>query len=168
VLPVWGAPGLLRAVQPSEQFPNYLVHAYAFVPENMHKTLGLDDNEPFRVNASGSMNHVTFARAIGKIAYCHAVLQYGLDGFRHLTLPAIIRGAYPCVPYFVGADLSDPPPPEARGRIHLINFSDITTPRLRLLLVSIRLFAHSGTKEHGMPIYRVLTGAPYLSAARDS
>lgn len=159
-LPVWGVPGFLRGVQPSEQFPNYFVHGYTFIPENMRATLKLKDGEPFRVNSSGGMNHTTFARAIAKIAYCHAALQYGLDGFRHLAVPGIIRGTYPCVPYFVGADLSDPPPPSQRGMLHAINFSELTTARLRLLMLSIRLFAHSGTKQHGMPIYQVLTGAP--------
>ena len=38
-----------------------------------------------------------------------------------------------------------------------------TTERggLRLLVALVRLFADSGTAEHGMPVYRVVVGAPH-------
>ena len=59
----------------------------------------------------GTINNITFARAITKVAFCHAVAKYGLDGFRHLAAPDIILGKYSCVPYFVGSDPEEPPPP---------------------------------------------------------
>jgi hypothetical protein len=34
---------------------------------------------------------------------------------------------------------------------------------LRLIVGSVRLFANSGTRDHGTPIYRVIVGAPYLN-----
>ena len=89
--------------------------------------------------------------------------NYGLNGFRRLVLPDLILGKYPCVPYFVGGDTELPPPPTPRGKMHEFQFIDINYHALRLLVVAFRIFAHSGTKEHGMPIYRVAMGAPISS-----
>jgi hypothetical protein len=54
-----------------------------------------------------------------------------------------------------------PPPPFESGKQHLITVYDAwITPRLRLVLAAVRLFADSGTKDHGMPIYTVVVGRP--------
>jgi hypothetical protein len=102
-----------------------------------------------------------FARAIAKIAYCNVVARYGLDGLRPLVLPDLILGRYPCVPYFVGTDPGEPPPPDARNMRHAVQIATANGREgLRFLVASVRLFAHSGTREHGMPIYHVVVGAP--------
>lgn len=158
-LPVWGLPGILRGVLPSDRFEHYMVHIYYLIPENIRETLYLTEEEPLQIRRGGTINHTTFARAIAKIAYCHAVLHYGLDGFRPLVMPDLILGKYPNIAHFVGCEISDPPPPQPAGQLHSVNFSIMTAGRLRVIMVSVRLFAHSGTDTAGMPIYRVIIGA---------
>jgi hypothetical protein len=163
-MPVWGYPGVLRGLQPTSDFGDARAHVYWSIPPTMRQTLGLRDGEAAIVNdTSRPINMPTFARAIAKIGYCHAVAHYGLSGFRRLVLPDLILGKYPCVPYFVGGDTELPPPPTPRGKMHEFQFIDINYHALRLLVVAFRIFAHSGTKEHGMPIYRVAMGAPISS-----
>jgi hypothetical protein len=97
---------------------------------------------------------------IAKIAYCQMVAVHGLKGYRGLVLPDLILGKYPFVSYFVGSEQADPPPPHAKGFIHAINIGDTTiADGLKLVVVSVRLFASSGTEQHGTPIYRVVAGA---------
>jgi hypothetical protein len=125
--------------------------------------LGLADDAPDPIIhiGSGSLNNLVFARAIAKIAYCNVVARYGLDGLRPLVLPDLILGRYPCVPYFVGTDPGEPPPPDARNMRHAVQIATANGREgLRFLVASVRLFAHSGTREHGMPIYHVVVGAP--------
>lgn len=165
-MPVWNTPAILRGKSPSAEFDDPRAHVYWSIPESMRQTLDLKDGEMARIDdTSRPINLPTFGRAIAKIGYCHAVARYGLDGFRPLVLPDLILGKYPCVPYFVGGDRSLPPPPTAAGVLHTMEYSDITYQRLRLIMVSFRIFAHSGTKEHGMPVYRVIVGAPKLGHA---
>ena len=160
-MPVWGYPGVLRGFQPTTDFGDAKAHVYWSIPPTMRKTLGLHDGEAAIVrDTSGPINLSTFGRAIAKIGYCHAVAHYGLWGFRRLVLPDLILGKYPCIPYFVGGDMALPPPPTPRGQMHEFQFIDINYRALRLLVVAFRIFAHSGTKENGMPIYRVVVGAP--------
>jgi hypothetical protein len=134
----------------------------------MHEILGLKRDDDFMLWSKAAINISLFARGIAKIAYCHAVLQYGLDGFRPLILPDIILGRSRAIPYFVGAPLDDPPPPLEKGRRHLVEFTHLdanpmhpsnTLGELRLIIANIRLFADSGTAQHGFPIYRVICGA---------
>lgn len=160
-MPVWGYPGVLRGLQPTTDFGNTKAQVYWSVPDTMRQTLGLRDGEAAIVrDTSPPINLSTFARAIAKIGYCHAVTLYGLRGFRHLVLPDLVLGKYPCIPYFVGGDMSSPPPPTPRGEMHEFYFIDVNYNALRLLTVAFHIFAHSGTKEHGVPIYRVVVGAP--------
>lgn len=162
-MPVWGYPGVLRGLQPTPDFGDARAQVYWSVPPTMRQTLGLRDGEAVVVrDASRPINMPTFGRAIAKIGYCHAVAHYGLHGFRRLVMPDLILGKYPCIPYFVGGDTTLPPPPTPRGQMHEFQFIDINYRTLRLSTVVFRIFAHSGTKEHGMPIYRVVVGAPGL------
>jgi hypothetical protein len=153
----------MRRVQPSPDFPVCNLRAYNFMPPNFRETLGLADDapDPLVHIPSGTINNITFARAIAKIAYSHAVAKYGLNGFRHLALPDIILGKYSCVSYFVGSDPGPPPPRDPSERRHAVVFATASSPGgLRLVIAAVRLLAHSGTGEHGMPIYRVVMGAP--------
>jgi hypothetical protein len=156
ILPTWDLPGIMRGGQPRPDFPVCDVRAYNFMPPTLRETLRLPDDAPNPLVhiASGEIDNITFARAIAKIAYCHAVAKYGLNGFRHLALPEIILGKYSCVPYFVGSDPGTPRPPDPREA------TARSLAGLRLLFAAVRLFAHSCTSEHGMPIYRVVMGAP--------
>lgn len=163
-MPVWGYPGIMRGFQPSPDFEDAKAHVYWHVPDNMRQTLGLPDGELAIIkDTSRRINLTTFGRALAKIGYCHAVAKYGLRGFRRLVLPDLILGKYPNVPYFVGGDNHClPPPPTPRGKLHELQFQDITYLNLRLIVIAFRIFSHSGTKEHGMPIYRVVAGAPAI------
>jgi hypothetical protein len=168
MLPTWDYPGIMRQVQPTEDFSVCNIRAYNFVPGNLRELLGLADDapDPLVHIASGTLNNILFARAIAKIAYCNVVARYGLGGFRPLVLPDLILGRYPCVPYFVGTDPREPPPPSAKNVRHAVQIATANGREgLRFLVASIRLFAHRGTREHGMPIYHVVSGAPLAPRA---
>jgi hypothetical protein len=140
-------------------FTNYRTDVYWYVPPNINQTLGLSDQDQFEiVNQVKPHNLNTFARGIAKVAYCTAVLRYGLDGFRPLVTPQIILGHYPHIPYLVGPAPSPHPPPSPRGQQHVIEFGDITYGRLKLLHARVRLFADSSSPDGGMPIYIVVLG----------
>jgi hypothetical protein len=160
-LPVWGLPGLLQGKPPTAQFEHYKAHVFYWIPPSMQQTLGLKPGEhaqlPF---PEFRINHEYFARAIAKIAYCQAVAQFGLHEFRRLVLPNLILGRYPCIPYFVGCKIDDPPPPTERSVMHVIQVGFEQIHRMRLAIATVRLFANSGVEDHGPPIYEVVVGAP--------
>ena len=159
--PVWGLPGLLRGNLPTTQFDHYKAHVFYSIPPNIKTTLGLRDGQlaeiPF---PEFRINHEYFARAIAKIAYCQAVAQFGLFSFRRLVLPDLILGRYPCIPYFVGCKIDDPPPPTDSSVMHVIQVCVEKINGIRLVVVTVRLFANSGVEGHGPPIYEVVVGAP--------
>jgi hypothetical protein len=166
-LPVWGDAGFLRSAAIDEQFPETYCHVYHSIPLNIRQTLDLTETEDYRIWATGRIDAPLFARGIAKIAYCHAVLRFGLKGFRRLALADLVLGKFSAVSYFVGGPLTIPPPPFARNMIHAINFSALVSQvgpesygGLRLHLISVRLFANSTHEDHGMPIYHVVAGAP--------
>jgi hypothetical protein len=171
-MPVWNPPGIMRGSQPSSDFGNAKAHVYWWMPPNIRETLGLRHGDIAEIQDTTPMPNLrTFARSVAKIAYCNAVMKYGLDGFRPLATPDLILGRYPNIPYFVGSDRSDPPPPEPPGRLHVVHFTDVTIGRLKYLTVRFRLFAHSGTKENGMPYYEVVVGTegrPKVNSRRRS
>ena len=143
-MPVWGLPGLMTAAAPTTVFPEYKAHVFYWLPPNIRKTLGLADGEiaqlPF---PEFRINHEKYARAIAKIAYCQAVVWYGLHGFRRLVLPDIILGRYPLIPYFVGCPLDDTDPPSHPSVKHAIQLSNVASGRLQLILATVRLFSNS-------------------------
>jgi hypothetical protein len=61
-----------------------------------------------------------------------------------------------------GSDPGEPPRPHPGQVRHAIEIATAVggIGGLRLLVAVVRLFAHSGTAEHGMPIDRVVAGAP--------
>lgn len=164
-MPVWGSPGLLQGKQPSAQFEHYKAHVFYWIPPNIKETLGLSDGElaeiPF---PEFRINHELYARALAKIAYCDAIARFGLHKFRRLVMPDLILGRYPCVPYFVGCKLEDPPPPTARDVMHEITVRPELVNSVKLLVSRIRLFSNSGVQGHGPPVYEVVIGAPGIGA----
>jgi hypothetical protein len=86
-------------------------------------------------------------------------MRYGLDGFRPFATADLILGKFSNIPYFVGSDPADPPPPDSRGVLHTVTFTNVTIGLLKYFTVQLRLFAHSGTAENGMPYYEVVVGA---------
>jgi hypothetical protein len=73
-------------------------------------------------------------------------------------VPALILGKYPYVPHYDGVDRNDPPPPLSRGHLHSIDVQTYPIDGIDYWITSLRLFAHSGLPEHGMPIYRTVVG----------
>jgi len=159
-MPIWRPPGVMLGMPISEGFGPPGRFTYWYVPPNIRRTIGLKDGDIARViDTSGPHNLTSFARALAKIAYCNAVMRYGLDGFRPLVLPDIILGKYPNVAYFVGSDPTQPGPPYPRGQQHSVGLGDLTYKSLKLLTASIRLFSDSGASDKGMPFYTVIVGA---------
>jgi HNH endonuclease len=110
VMPVWSLPGVLKGEQPSEMFPETKAHLYYYIPPNIRDTLNLDDGQLAELHPPEIViDPSVFARAVAKIAYCQMVAVCGLTGFRRLVLPDLILGKYPCVSYFVGCELTNPP-----------------------------------------------------------
>jgi 5-methylcytosine-specific restriction endonuclease McrA len=167
-LPVWGNAGFFRSVSIDSPFPEPFMHIYHYAPHTMHQTLGVAETEDFRIWSSGRLDPTLFARGIAKIAYCHTVVKYGLDGFRPLVLPDIILGRFSGVSYFVGSPLTMPSRPFPKGHRHMVRGVDvdglpdhekIIGMSLKLHLVYVRLFADSAHQQHGMPTYHVIAGA---------
>jgi HNH endonuclease len=157
-LPVWDIPGVLVGRAPTTAFPGEGKHFFYYVPESLQAEL---PQGQFLVNAAS--NTTTFARAIMKIAYCHAVAELGLDGFRRLVSPQIILGQYSYVSHFIGCKLDQPPPPLASNQMHAVQRSTITFGRMRLLMQAVRLFGSSGTKDRGLTVYYAIVGAPRIT-----
>src|SRR5713101_7298318 len=74
-MPVWGLPTILSGELPSDRFPHLKSHVYESIPENIRETLSITDDVSLQIRGTGSINYSTFARAIAKIAYCHAVMR---------------------------------------------------------------------------------------------
>jgi hypothetical protein len=162
LLPVWGDAGFFRCAAIDAPFPETYFHAYHWLPPSIRETLRLADDKDYKVWASGRVDTTLFARGIAKIAYCNMVARFGVDGFRRLTLPALVLGTFSGVPYFVGASLNEPPPRFGPEALHTVQFSELfaRSGTMKLLICAVRLFAHSGSGNHGMPIYHVIVGAP--------
>jgi hypothetical protein len=159
LMPIWTAPGLALGKEPTANFEITQSHIYLFVPG--------DEDAWMKENAAKLgvwpyINYPTFARAIARIAFCNAVVKFGLDGFDHLDVPNLILGKYPYIPHYVGVTRDLPPPPDEM--LHKVGINAYTASGRHYWLVSVRLFAHSGYKDVGMPIYRVIVGSPLSTA----
>ncbi len=92
-----------------------------------------------------------FARLLAKIGYCHAVSEYGLEGFTPLVLD-IILGHSDDYFYTVGGslDLS----PAIPGGDHVLNLEILfRSPTMAVLIIEVRLFSQITT-----PVYKVVVG----------
>jgi hypothetical protein len=159
-MPIWRPPGFMLGRQISDDFGEIGRFTYWYVPPNLRDTIGLKDGDVARIlDTSPPPNISTFARGLAKIAYCNAVLKYGLDGFRPLAIRDIIRGKYQNISYFVGSDPTPPSQPYPRGRQHSVALGSITSSNTKFLTATIRLFGDSGAGDKGMPFYTVIYGA---------
>jgi HNH endonuclease len=85
-MPIWDPPGLMCGLPPSPDFGPQKVHLYWYVPPDFRETIDLRTGDLARIiDQSPLPNLPTFARAIAKVAYCHAVYMFGLGGFRSLA-----------------------------------------------------------------------------------
>lgn len=164
-LPIWGNAGFFRSAPIDAPFPKTVSHVYHWMPPNIREVIRIADDEDLMVRSTFRSNPELFARAIAKIAYCHTVIRFGLNGFRRLALPHVILGTCPAAAYFVGVPLTNPPPPLSNKILHTVQHVDLVSgdKTLKLYLVKVRLFAYNSYKEFGMPVYHVITGAPKSS-----
>ena len=158
-MPIWNPPGITLGKQPNSVFDVTQGHFYIFTSEEVKVRMSSDN---LKLGVWPYINYPAFARAIARISFCQAVAQFGLDGFDHLDLPGLILGTYPHVPHYVGVTRDVPPPPDERHVTHKIDLQLYTAGGRRYWLASVRLFAHSGYRENGMPIYRTIVGAPRI------
>jgi hypothetical protein len=159
-MPIWRPPGFMIGKQIAEGFGDPGRFSYWYVPSRFRDAIGLKDGDIARIiDTSRPHNLSTFARGLMKIAYCNAVMKYGLDGFRPLATCDIILGRYRNIAYFVGSDPTVPSPPYPRGRQHSVSLGSITYSHTKLLTATIRLFGDSGAGDKGMPFYTVIYGS---------
>jgi hypothetical protein len=168
-MPVWGPPTMLSGAVASDDFSTAKAHVFYWIPPNIRETLKLEPSDTAEIQIPDSkINIDKFARAIAKIAYCQAVVKWGLHGFRRLAITDIILGRYRFVSQFVGCQIADPDRPLPNNVKHLIRLSDEGIGSMRLLLAEVRLYGSSGTKSHGLPTYSVVVGAPPVRKRRAS
>jgi hypothetical protein len=162
-LPVWGSAGFFKGARKSSAFPGVSVHGYHWTPPGIRETLQrIDaDGSPTPISLPKDFRLDLFGRAIAKIAYCNALMRYGLDAFSGSGIQDVIVGKDPAVPFFVGGVADYPPPPFDRTVLHFVSFNEIDLPdktARRLIVMNVRLFSNSGTPEAGMPIYHAVMG----------
>jgi hypothetical protein len=155
VMPIWTVPGITLGKRATVEFETAQGHVYLFTSPEIQKWI---DDEDLKLGVWPYVNYATFGRAIARISFCQAVAQFGLDGFNHLDLPALILGTYPNVSHYVGVTRDLPSPPDERNVAHKIELQGYTINEQPYWLASMRLFAHSGYKDVGMPIYRTIVG----------
>jgi hypothetical protein len=119
-LPCLDAAGVLIGAGLTPEFPSEGKIFLPFVPKSLRQELPMG-----QVLVDGRINTATFARAVIRIAYCHAVAQFGLTGFRRLVTSQIILGRYPYVFHFVGGSEGNPTPPSPGGLMHFVRRSEI-------------------------------------------
>jgi hypothetical protein len=74
-LPVWAGPGIIIGSLPIKEFPQEGKFFFYYVPPS------LQAEQPFgQFIVDARSNTDTFARAMMKIAYCHAVARFGRGG----------------------------------------------------------------------------------------
>ena len=160
-LPTWGTAGILEGAKPQSNFPEAYAHVFSQVPPNIRETVRVPEGTPFKIlSPAMNIDAGKFARAIAKIAYCQAVVTFGLRGFRPLMIPDFILGKYPYAPYLVGSMNETPPNRGAPDVRHAIAIGEIAIQRLRLLVATLRIFSNSGSGEIGVPLYHAVVGAP--------
>ncbi len=157
----WDKPGIISSRALTTDFPNEGKTFFYYVPPSLQAE---HPRGQFLVEAG--TNTAVFARAIMKIAYCHTVIQLGLDGFRKLCSPQIVLGKYPYISHFVGCDLAEKP--RLNPTLHLCQLSQIGRPGgMKLWMQAIRLFAGMGAQSRGLPTYYAIAGAASVTSTRD-
>ncbi|WP_430432772.1 HNH endonuclease [Methyloversatilis sp.] len=100
-----------------------------------------------------------FARLLAKIAYCRAVAEYGIDGFKPLALDVILGHSDD---YFLTVGGSLDSQPAVPGGDHVLDLNILfRSSRLAHLIIDVRLFSQIVS-----PAYRVVAGEINLDNPR--
>ena len=159
-MPIWQPPGFMIGKQISEGFGNPGRFTYWYVPPKFRHVIGLKDGDIARIiDTAPPHNLSTFARGLAKIAYCNAVMKYGLDGFDTVGNPTSFLVDIRTSHTSWEAIRTPPSPPYARGRQHSVGLGSITYTHTKFLTATIRLFGDSGAGHKGMPFYTVIYGS---------
>src|SRR5882724_3367822 len=70
MMPIWSLPGITQGKGPTLDFDVTQGHAYIFTSPEVQQWI---DQEQLKIGAWPYINYPTFARAIARISYCHAV-----------------------------------------------------------------------------------------------
>ena len=151
-LPVWDKPEIIQNRDLTTEFPNEGRLFFYYVPPSLQAELPMGQ---FLIDAKS--NTAVFARAIMKIAYCHAVAQLGLDGFEKLQSPQIVLAEYPYISHYVGCHIKEVPP--LNPTLHMVQLSLVGREGgIKLWMQAIRLFAGMGFQQRGLPTYYAMVG----------
>ena len=89
-MPIWRRPGFMTGQQLADGFGASGKFTCWYVPPNLRGAIGLTESDVARIiDTSRPHNLSAFARGLAKIAYCNAVMKYGLDGFRPSPRPTL-------------------------------------------------------------------------------
>jgi len=161
--PVLPVAGILSGDQPRREYKWVNAHVFHSIPPNIRETLGMHSHEKATLHYPDiTVDTNKFARAIAKIAYCTAVMKWGIGGFRPLIIRQLILGEYPFVPYLVGLHPNASMAVANPEVMHEVSFAITEYKRLALITARVRLFANSGAGDEGPPSYEVVVGAPSI------
>ncbi|MBX3521159.1 MAG: hypothetical protein KF835_14200 [Xanthobacteraceae bacterium] len=157
-LPVWGPPGLMQRLSPSPHFSESRhVSFHAIEPIKIQRITG-EKEGIVEVKSEVKINEATFARAIAKIAYCNVVAHFGFGSFWPVLLTDVILGKNPNVAFLVGSQFEKIRP--SASAQHRVEYGIYRDKNFALVYSTVWLFASSGTRDQGMPIYEVILGIP--------
>jgi hypothetical protein len=153
----FGPPGILIGLPPSDDLEARAV-GFHFRPQSYGEVLKQEASKKLAIHVNVSLNTASYMRAIARIAHCQTVAEYGLDAFKPF-LQAAVLGKDRFAPYFVGGELGDPPPPtKDEGVLHRVDREIRNVDGRNLIVITLRLFAGTGTPEHGTPRYVIVSG----------
>lgn len=133
---------------------------FYWLPENIADIVGANPTDDVKIlNPPIVLTPALFARALAKVAYCQAILFWGLHQFDKLNVVDLILGRYPYVSHYVGSPIAYPEKPLPNTVKHGIKLSTISHERRDFHIAEVRLYGNAGTAEYGMPVYTVVVGA---------
>lgn len=162
-LPIFQPPGILRGIEPSEDFGWTVISSLRFPGKrSLHAQTGAKHSDKLEIVQNWKFNPHKFGRVIAKIAYCQSIATRSGQIDYHPELVPIILGNNLCTPYLVGCVAGPPPPYDELGTTWWIKQGLATGDDGVVHHISmVRLFAFGGSdKGHGMPVYLVALGRP--------
>jgi hypothetical protein len=155
ILPAFPLPGILAGNPPSSSWNNAAMHCWQFSGSRAKVAEYAASHGAKEVSVSKSVKIGPFVRLLAKIGHTFAIAMRGHGTFKPY-LPDIVLGQTDEVAYLIGGELSIPPPTSQEHELHVEEHDHPSGKRL--IVVRIRLFADTGTSQHGTPIYYAVAG----------